>query len=98
MSAPLVFATGEEAFKDATRKAVYGHNDWLVWKMKDGTYRTARMPDAGILEAAMKDCAVNPDTKKPIVVMIARNTGTGLSAAGVWKVWLSNMRGGHWLA
>lgn len=93
--APLVFADSAEAYKVVESKATRGHNDWLVWRMKDETYRAARMPDADALESAMKDAAVSETTGKPIVVMIDR-TGTRLSPHGVWKAWASNMRGGHW--
>lgn len=44
--------TSKEAHDIARRKAVHGHNDWLVWAEKNGAWNTARISVKAI-KAAM---------------------------------------------
>lgn len=90
--APLVFVDGRQAFNVVKAKAIKGHKDWLLWQMKDGTHRAARMPDADALESAMTDNAVDRAT----VIMVARDSGMLMSPKGVWKTWAANMKSGNW--
>lgn len=44
--------TGNDAYAEATRKAKYGHRDWLVWQNRDGSW-SARRASADAIKAAL---------------------------------------------
>lgn len=45
--------TNIEAFEIARRKAIKGHNDWIVWQERNGAWNTARRSPKAIKSAML---------------------------------------------
>lgn len=84
--------TSGEAYAKAKRMAKYGHCDWLVWKLIDGTYCAAKLSQQS-LEAALAECVMNQG--KPVVVCVQQNTAQYVNVSlGLAEVWMANMKAG----
>ncbi|HYF09529.1 MAG TPA: hypothetical protein VD970_18055 [Acetobacteraceae bacterium] len=77
--------TGTEAFELATRKARFGHRDWIVWQERDGSYRAeARAP------AAVKRALLANGTKGRAWWVVGASTSS--ASRGFWKMGLIMLR------
>ena len=71
--------TGDDAYKDACRKARYGHRDWLWWRDRQGiAHATPKTPET------MKSCLLAVGTRKGAWTLISGDTG--IPFVGFW--WL----------
>ena len=76
--------TNIEAFEIARRKAVKGHNDWIVWRNRDGSFSTKRRSPKAI-KAAM----IASGTQGKWYLIAANN---GIGHIYNWRIGLIMMR------
>lgn len=94
MAAVLVFATGPEAFAAARVKARYGHRNWLVWRLADGSFRSAPLTLAAVEAAAAG--AVDAARGAGHFAVLGAGTGVGTNVhPALAAVWLDTLRAGH---
>jgi hypothetical protein len=89
------FDAGPDAFALAKRMAKFGHKDWIVWRLADGSYKAAKMSRES-LEMAMRE-ATGSETKPGYFSCIHRDTAQGENVAPyLAQIWLANMIAGHY--
>lgn len=85
---------GGEAIELAKRMARYGRRYWVVWWLKDGSYKAAKLTQK-VMELAMSE-AVGSKTRPGMFYAYEPNIGTGMFVGqNLQRVWLSNMKHGH---
>lgn len=81
---------GGEAIDLAKYMARYGRRYWVVWWLKDGTYKTAKLTHE-VMKAAMAE-AVGSQTRPGMFYAYEPGFATGMFVGqNIQRVWLSNM-------
>lgn len=87
------FPTSPEAFALAKRMSRYSHRDWIVWRVSDGTWKTAKLRMES-LEECMSE-ATGSETRPGYFSCIGGD-GIGQTVGpNLAKVWMGNMKSGH---
>lgn len=85
---------GGEAIELAKHMARYGRRYWVVWWLKDGTYKTAKLTHE-VMKTAMAE-AVGSEARPGAFYAFDPGFATGHTVGqNVQRVWLSNMEHGH---
>ena len=96
----LTFGPGENeaAYATAKRKARYGHRDWLVWMVADGSYRVSQIATETLTQAVKESARIKRGRKTKLVcTMVDRLHGHFYYVSpGLAKIWSANLAAGHY--